>query len=154
SVGVIGFLVLAGALVLFRKSGSLLALAAAVLMTLWVITPMQIAIREPSVLHRLTHELDVLPVLNVFTKDYLVANYGSPELVPKKLILYSLWGRLDAAWSFLRLGWYCFGAGAFLVFCYALSLLPRGRISTAFLMLCLPVGAFIIVLMPGAIGQH
>jgi hypothetical protein len=105
-------------------------------------------------LRRLTYELEVVPVLTVFTKNYLSQNYGSPELVPKKLVLYSAWGRLDAAWSFLRLGWYCFGAGALLIFCHAISRLPSGRLATTVLLLCLPFGAFLIVLTPAAIGQH
>jgi tetratricopeptide (TPR) repeat protein len=154
SVGVLGLVVLIGALIFLRKSGTLLGLAAAVLMTLWVITPMQIAVRQPSILRRLTYELEVVPVLTVFTKNYLSQNYGSPELVPKKLVLYSAWGRLDAAWSFLRLGWYCFGAGALLIFCHAISRLPSGRLATTVLLLCLPFGAFLIVLTPAAIGQH
>ena len=76
---------------------------------LWAITPAQIAFRQPSMLRRLTYELQVNPVLNVFTKDYLLQNYGLPELVPKRLVLYSAWGRFVAACSFLRLGWYCLG---------------------------------------------
>jgi tetratricopeptide (TPR) repeat protein len=154
SVGVLGLMVLVAALIFVRKSGALLGLAAAVLITLWVLTPMQIAVRQPSILHRLTHELDVVPVQTVFTKDYLPQNYGTPELIPKRLILYSAWGRVDAAWSFLRLGWYCFGGGALLIFCYAISLLPSGRVATSLLLLCLPLGAFFIVLAPAAIGQH
>jgi len=154
SVGVLGLLVLIGALIFLRKSGTLLGLAAAILLTLWAITPEQIAIRQPSVLRRVTYELDVNPVLNIFTKDYLPQNYGSPELVPKRLILYSVWGRLDAAWGFLRLGWYLFGLGALLVFCYAITLLPQGRLATSSILICLPLGAFLIVLTPAAIGQH
>ena len=70
-------------------------------------------------LRRLTDELTVMPVLNVFTRDYLLQNYGTPELIPKRLVVYSAWGRLNAAYSFLRLGWYCFGMGAVLVGVYA-----------------------------------
>lgn len=154
SVGILGFLTLLGALIFLRKNATLLGLAAAVLMTLWVLTPMQVAFREPSILRRLTYELDVVPILSVFTKDYLPQNYGPVELVPKRLVLYSAWGRFNAAWSFLRLGWYCFGAGALLVFCYAISRLPGQRLATSMMLLCLPLGAFLIVLAPPAIGQH
>lgn len=154
SVGVLGFLVLVGALLFLRKSAPLLALAAATLMTLAVITPMQISFRQPSILRRLTYELEVVPALTVFTKTYLSQNYGSPELVPKKLVLYSAWGRLNAAWSFLRLGWYCFSAGALLIFIYAIRRLPSGRLTMTLLLICLPLGAFLIVLTPAAIGQH
>ena len=92
---------------------------------LWAITPAQIAFRQPSMLRRLTYELQVDPILNVFSKDYLLQNYGSPELVPKRLVLYSAWGRFVAAWSFLRLGWYCFGLGALLVGAYAIAQMPQ-----------------------------
>ena len=51
---------------------------------------------------RFTWWLEVMPALNVFTKDYLTQNYGAPELVPKRLVVYSAWGRFVAAWSFLE----------------------------------------------------
>jgi tetratricopeptide (TPR) repeat protein len=148
-----------GLLVLFvgvflRRQTVALSLAAGILVMLWAIVPAQIAFREPSMLRRLTEELDVVPVLNVFTKDYLSQNYGSPELVPKRLVLYSAWGRLVAAWSFLRLGWYFFGLGAFTVGAYALGRLPQARSRTALALLCLPIGALLIILIPPATGQH
>ena len=71
---------------------------------LWAITPAEIAFRQPSMLRRLTYELQVTPVLNVFSRQYLLQNYGSPELVPKRLVLYSAWGRFVAAWSFACTG--------------------------------------------------
>ena len=121
---------------------------------LWAITPAQIAFRQPSMLRRLTYELQVNPILNVFSKDYLLQNYGSPELVPKRLVLYSAWGRFVAAWSFLRLGWYCFGLGALLVGAYAIAQMPSGRLTRVLSLLCLPIGALAIILIPPAIGQH
>ena len=121
---------------------------------LWAITPAQIAFRQPSMLRRLTYELQVVPLQNVFAKDYLLQNYGSPELVPKRLVLYSAWGRFVAAWSFLRLGWYCFGLGGFLVGAYAISQMPTGKLARALVLLCLPIGALVIILIPPAIGQH
>jgi tetratricopeptide (TPR) repeat protein len=154
SVGVIGAMILAGALIFWRKNYSLLALAAAFLLMLWAVTPTQIAFREPSMLRRLSYELQAAPELNVFAKDYLPQNYGTPELVPTRLILYTAWGRLLAAWSFLRLGWYLFGIGALLIACYAISKLPMAQLSTAVILLCLPLGALIILLIPPAIGQH
>jgi len=150
----LGLLVLFGAIFLLRRNTVSLSLAAAVLVLLWAIVPAQIAFREPSMLRRLSYELEVMPVLNVFTKDYLLQNYGSPELVPKRLVLYSAWGRFVAAWSFLRLGWYFFGLGAFLVGAYGLRQLPAARTRTALALLCLPVGALLIILIPPAIGQH
>lgn len=154
SIGALGVLVLIVGLLLWRRNPALLALVAAILLTLWAITPAQIAFRQPSMLRRMTYELEVTPVLNVFSKDYLVQNYGAPELNPKRLVLYSAWGRFSAAWSFLRLGWYCFGLGAVLIAFYALGRLPSGRLTTAALLLCLPLGALAILLLPPAIGQH
>ena len=154
AVGTLGLLVLLVALIFGRRNITLLALCAAILLMLWAITPAQIAFRQPSLLRRLTDELQLAPVLNVFTKDYLLQNYGMAEPVPKRLILYSAWGRLDAAVSFLRLGWYCFGLGTILIGCYTLGRMSRGRVTTALLLLCLPVGALLVLLIPPAIGQH
>ncbi|MDQ3199158.1 MAG: hypothetical protein M3Q46_08250 [Verrucomicrobiota bacterium] len=148
-------IVLLGIGILFRKRFALvLCLVAAILVTLWALAPAQIAFRQPSVLARLTYELEVTPALNIFSKDYLVQNYGSPELVPKRLVLYSAWGRFSAAVSFLRLGWFCFGLGAALLAIYALGQFPGNRFSMALTLLCLPVGALLIVLIPPLIGQR
>ena len=154
SVAFLGLLVLGAGIFLLRRNTVTLSLAAAVLVMLWAIVPAQIAFREPSMLRRLTYELEVMPVLNVFTKDYLAQNYGAPELVPKRVVVYSAWGRFDAAWSFLRLGWYFFGLGSILVGVYALGRLPNARTRTALALLCLPAGALLIILVPPAIGQH
>ncbi len=154
SFGAIGLLLLLVALLLWRKRPAFLAMAGAILLTLWAITPAHLAFRQPSMLRRLTYELEVAPLLNVFTKDYLLQNYGAPELVPKRLVLYSAWGRFFAAVDFLRLGWYCFGLGALLICLHALSRLPAGKLRMSLTLLCLPVGALTIVLTPAAIGQH
>lgn len=154
SAGLIGVVVLGTGLVLRKKLPFLLGLAAAILVMLWAIVPAQIAFREPSMLRRLTYELDVMPLQSVFAKEYLLQNYGLSELVPKRLVLYSAWGRLVAAWSFLRLGWYCFGIGGFLIGVYAISQMPTGRLARLLTLLCLPVGALAIILVPPAIGQH
>jgi tetratricopeptide (TPR) repeat protein len=154
AVGTLGLLFFLVAIVLWRRNPTLLGLSAAVLLMLWAITPAQIAFRQPSVLRRLTNELEVTPMLNVFTKAYLLQNYGTPEQVPKRLVLYSAWGRFVAAQSFLRLGWYCFGLGAFLIGVQAISRLPRAKVTTSLLLLSLPVGALIIILIPPGIGQH
>ncbi len=154
SAGVIGVGVLGLGLVVRKRFPMVLGLAAAILIMLWAIAPAQIAFRQPSVLRRLTYELEVMPLLNVFTKDYLLQNYGAPELVPKRLVLYSAWGRFVAAWSFLRIGWYCFGLGAALVGAYSIAQMPGGRLTRLFLLLCLPIGALTIILIPPAIGQR
>ncbi len=154
SVGFLGLVVLGVGLVLSRKLPFVLGLAAAILVMLWAIAPAQIVFRQPSMLRRLTYELHVTPLQNVFAKDYLLQNYGSPELVPKRLVLYSAWGRFVAAWSFLRLGWYCFGLGGFLIGIYAIAQMPTGKLARVLTLLCLPIGAFAILLIPSAIAQR
>jgi tetratricopeptide (TPR) repeat protein len=154
SIGAMGFIVLIIGLVLLKRYPFVLGLAAAVLIMLWTITPAQIAFRQPSMLRRLTYELQVIPNLRVFSNDYLLQNLGAPELVPKRLVLYNAWGRFVAAWSFLHLGWYCFGLGALLVGAYAIARMPNGRLTRVLLLLCLPIGALVIVLIPPAIGEH
>ena len=153
SVGVLGALILVAGIAL-KRIPSILALAAATLIMLWTITPAQIAFRQPSILLRLTYELQVAPAQNVYTKNYLVENYGPPELVPKRLNLENVLGRFLAAWSFLRFGWYTFGIGAFLVFIYAIGRLPDARLGVTAALLGLSVGALLIMLIPPAIGQH
>jgi tetratricopeptide (TPR) repeat protein len=154
SAGVMGLGVLVIAIVFLKRYPPVLGLTAAILIMLWAISPAQIAFRQPSMLRRLTYELQVNPILNIFTKDYLLQNYGSPELVPKRLVLYSAWGRFVAAWSFLRLGWYCFGLGGLLIGVYAIAQMPSGRLTRILSLLCLPIGALTIILIPPAIGQH
>ena len=154
SAGVMGVAVLVVGLLFRKRYPFVLGLVAAILIMLWAIAPAQIAFRQPSMLRRLTYELQVMPILNIFSKDYLLQNYGSPELVPKRLVLYSAWGRFVAAWSFLRLGWYCFGLGALLVGAYAIAQMPSGRLTRILILLCLPIGALVIILIPPAIGQH
>ncbi len=154
SAGFIGIVVLGIGLVLLKKMPFVLGLAAAILIMLWAISPAQIAFRQPSMLRRLTTELQVIPLQNVFSKDYLLQNYGAAELVPQRLVLYSAWGRFLAAWSFLRLGWYCFGLGGLLIGAYAIAQMPNGRLTRFLTLLCLPIGALVILLIPPAIGQH
>jgi tetratricopeptide (TPR) repeat protein len=154
SVGALGVINLAAGLAFLRKSPALLGLAASVIIMLWALTPAQIAFRQPSMLRRLTYELQVMPLQNVFAKQYLLQNYGLPELVPKRPFLYSAWGRFIAAWSFLRLGWYCFGLGGLLLAGCAVVRMPGRRLTHALLLLSLPIGALLVVLIPPAIGQH
>jgi tetratricopeptide (TPR) repeat protein len=84
----------------------------------------------------------------------LPANYGSPEVLPNRLILYTASGRLLAAFSFLRLGWTCFAIGSLLVAVYAMRRLPDGKMAIGLALVCLPVGALAIVMTPPIIGQH
>ena len=154
SFGALGIVVLIAGVVLLRFFASALSLAAAVLITLCVLTPAHIAFQQPMMLRHLTDELQAMPWHKIFTKDYLPQNYGSPEVVPNRLILYTASGRLLAAFSFLRLGWTCFALGSLLVAVYAMRRMPDGKMATGLALVCLPVGALAIVLTPPIIGQH
>src|SRR5215813_9058779 len=156
SFGAVGVVVLIVGIVLLRFSVSALGLAAAVLITLCLLTPAHIAFQQPMMLRHLTDELQAMPWRKVFTKEYLPSNYGSPEVVPNQLILYTASGRLLAAFSFLRLGWTCFALGSVLVAVYAMRRLPDRTMATGLALVCLPIGALAIVIVftPAIIGQH
>jgi tetratricopeptide (TPR) repeat protein len=154
SFGALGVVVLITGLILLRFSALALALAAALLISLCVLTPAHIAFQQPMMLRDLTDQLQAMPWHKVFTKDYLPPNYGSPEVVPNQLILYTVSGRLLAAFSFLRIGWTCFALGSLLIAVYAMRRLPHGKLATGLALVCLPVGALAIVIMPAIIGQH
>ena len=87
-------------------------------------------------------------------KNTFPPNYGSPEVLPNQLVLYTASGRLLAAFSFLRLGWTCFALGSLLVAVYAMRRLPDGKMAIGLALVCLPVGALAIVITPPIIGQH
>jgi tetratricopeptide (TPR) repeat protein len=154
SFGALVVVVLIGGLILLRFSASILGLAAAVLITLCVLTPAHIAFHQPMMLRQLTDELQATPWRKVFTKEYFPANYGSPEVLPNRLILYTAGGRLLAAYSFLRLGWTCLALGSVLIAVYAMRRLSNGKLAMAVTLVCLPVGALAIVSIPPVIGQH
>jgi len=154
SFGALGIVVLIAGVVLLRFFVSALSLAAAILITLCVLTPAHIAFQQPMMLRHLTDEHQAMPWHKIFTKDYLPANYGSPEVVPNRLILYTASGRLLTAFSFLRLGWTCFALGPLLVAVYAMRRLPDGKMATGLALVWLPVGALALVITPPIIGQH
>jgi hypothetical protein len=154
SFGALGIVVLIAGVVLHRFFVSALGLAAAVLITLCVLTPAHIAFQQPMMLRHLTDELQVMPWHKIFAKDYLPQNYGSPEVLPNQLVLYTASGRLLAAFSFLRLGWTCFALGSLLVAVYAMRRLPDRKLGTGLALVCLPIGALTIVITPPIIGQH
>ena len=154
SFGALGIVVLIAGVLLRRFFALALGLAAAVLITVSVLTPAHIAFQRPMMLRRLTDELQATPWHKVFTKEYLPANYGSPEVLPNRLVLYTASGRLLAAFSFLRLGWTCFALGSLLVGVYAIRRLPDGKMAIGLALVFLPVGALAIVMTPPIIGQH
>src|SRR5689334_2746437 len=71
SFGALGIVVLLVGLLLGRFFTSALGLAAAVLITICVLTPAHIAFEQPMMLRRLTDELQAVPWRKVFTKEYL-----------------------------------------------------------------------------------
>jgi tetratricopeptide (TPR) repeat protein len=154
SFGALGVGALISGLVLRRFFASALSVAASLLITLWVLAPAHIAFQRPAMLQRLVDELQTMPLHRVFAEDYLPQNFGAAEEVPHALILYTVKGRLLAAISFLRLGWYCFGIGSLLVAIYAIYRLPNGRIFAATVLFCLPTGALAIALATPLVGQH
>jgi tetratricopeptide (TPR) repeat protein len=154
SFGVLEVAILIAGVVLRRFFASALGLAAAILITVCVLTPAHIAFQQPMMLRHLIDELQAVPWHKVFTKDYFPANYGSPEVLPNQLVLYTASGRLLAAFSFLRLGWTCFALGSVLVAIYAVRRLPDGKMAVGLALICLPLGALAIVITPPIIGQH
>ncbi len=154
SFGVLGIVVLIAGVILRRFFALALGLAAAVLITVSVLTPAHIAFQQPMMLRHLIDELQAVPWHKVFTKDYFPANYGSPEVLPNQLVLYTASGRLLAAFSFLRIGWTCFVLGSLLVAIYAVRRLPDGKTAIGLALICLPLGALAIVITPPIIGQH
>src|SRR5439155_10122543 len=78
SFGVLGIVVLIAGVTLRRFFVSALGLAAAVLITVCVLTPVHIAFQQPMMLRHLIDELQAVPWHKIFTKDYFPANYGSP----------------------------------------------------------------------------
>jgi tetratricopeptide (TPR) repeat protein len=153
SFGIIGILILVAGLFVSRYSLIVAGATAAILLTIFALVPAQIAFIQPTMLQRLTEEDQTMPLENSFNKKDLPQNYGAAEIIPKRMTLYSAWGRFVAAWSFLRLGWYCFGLGAALIAVYALSKLrgQRGVITLA--CLGLPLAALAIVALPALVGQ-
>jgi tetratricopeptide (TPR) repeat protein len=154
SYGVLGACVLATGLVLLWRSDTFLAVAAAILIAFWVAAPCQIAFQQPALLRRLNAETQDLPMIRGFTKSYLPVNYGPAEEYSKHFELDTVWDRFVAAYSFLGLGWYCFGIGSFLIATYSIGRLPGKRGMTALAVGGIPIGVLIIFLTPPVIGQH
>ena len=154
SYGVVGTAVLTTGLVLLRRSATHLALAAAILIALWVAAPCQIAFQQPALLGRLIAETQELPMIRGFAKTYLTPNYGPAEDYPKRFDINTLWDRFLAAYSFLGLGWYCFGIGSLLIGIYSIARLPADQRMRALALSRIPAGVVIILLTPSLIGQH
>lgn len=154
SYGVLGACVLATGLALLRRSDTFLAVAAAILIAFWVAAPCQIAFQQPALLRRLNAETQDLPTIRGFTKTYLPVNYGPAEEYSKHFELDTVWDRFVAAYSFLGLGWYCFGIGSFLIATYSIRRLRGERGMTVLALGGIPIGVLIIFLTPPVIGQH
>src|SRR5260370_38102249 len=114
----------------------------------------QIVFEQPAWVGRLTAETQDLLMIRGFTKTYLPANYGPAEEYSKQFEFDTIWGRFVAAYSFLGLGWYCFGIGSFLIAIYSIGRLPGERGRTVLALGGIPIGVVIILLTPPLIGQH
>lgn len=154
SYAVVGIAVLTTGLVLLWRSTRYLALAAAILIALWVAAPCQIAFQQPALLGRLIAETQELSTIRGFTRTYLPVNYGPAETYSKHFECDTVWDRFVAASSFLGLGWYCFGIGSLLIGIYSIARLPAEERIRALALSSIPVGAVIILLTPSLIGQH
>jgi tetratricopeptide (TPR) repeat protein len=154
SYGLIGIAVLAVAFLFRKRFRRSLLLGAAILLTDWMLVPGRLSFQQAPLLRRLSEENQAVPAIKAFTRSYLHQNYGSTEEIPKPLDVVTLRGRFAASLSILALGWYCFGFGAVLVACCAVSRLPGERVASSLILISLPVGALTILAMPSAIGQH
>jgi tetratricopeptide (TPR) repeat protein len=154
SYGVLGACVLATGLVLLWRFDTFLAVAAAILIVFWVAAPCQIAFQQPALIRRLNAETQDLPTIRGFTKSYLPVNYGPAAEYSSHFELDTVWDRFVAAYSFLGLGWYCFGIGSFLIATYSVARLPSKREMAALAVGGIPIGVLIIFLTPAVIGQH
>lgn len=154
SYGILVVIVLAVGLLSRSFSSAPFVLTAAILVSVFIALPCQVAFEQPVLLHRLNEELNDVSLTRSFTKQYLPQNFGYLEDLPRHLELGTTWGRFLAATSFMGLGWACLGAGSFILMIYAISRLPRGNRLLITACLCLPVGAFIILITRPLIGQH
>src|SRR5438046_8783774 len=153
SYGVLGVCVLATGLALLWRSDTFLAVAAAILIAFWAAAPCQIAFQQPALIRRLNAETQDLPMIRGFAKSYLPVNYGPAEEYSKHFELDTVWDRFVAAYSFLGLGWYCFGIGSLLIATYSIGRLPGERGTTALALGGIPIGVLIIFLTPPLMGS-
>ena len=154
SYGVVGIAVLVIALVLLWRSAAYLALCAvAILIAMWFAAPCRLAFSQPSLLRRLTTETQEISVIRDFTKTYLPTDFGRTEKYDK-FDIENLWDRFVAAFSFLGLGWYCFGVGSLLIAVYVIARLRPEEKVRAPVLGAIPAGVVIITLLPALIGQH
>jgi tetratricopeptide (TPR) repeat protein len=153
SYGVVGIAVLAVALVFLWRSATYLALCAvAILIAVWLAAPCQLAFSQSS-LRRLTAETQVLSVIRSFTKTYLPTDFGPTEQYESSEIE-TVRDRFLAGFSFLGLGWYCFGLGSLLIAIHVSPRLHPAERKSALALGVIPAGVVIIALVPALIGQH
>ena len=154
SYGVVGIAVLTVGLVLFWRSARYPPFAVAILISLWVTLPCQIAFQRPAFLSRLIAETKELSMIRDFTRTYLPPNYGPDEDYPREFETETLWDRFLAAYSFLGVGWYCFGIGSLLIAIHVIARLPPQEKLRALTLSGIPAGMAIVLLTPSLIGQY
>jgi tetratricopeptide (TPR) repeat protein len=155
SYGVVGIALLTLVFFFIWRSATYLALSAvAVLISLWMAAPCQIAFTQPGLLGRLVVETQELSIIRSFSKTYLPTDYGPTEEYPRKFELNTLWDRFVAAYSFIGLGWYCFGIGSVLIAIHLVARLPAKERMDALMLGAIPVGVVVILLTPSLIGDY
>jgi hypothetical protein len=154
SYGVVAVAVLTTGLVLIRRSTTYLAFAVAILIAMWMALPCQIGFQRPAFLYRLIAETQELSMIRDFTRTYLPPNYGPDEDYLREFNTDTLWDRFVTAYSFLGLGWYCFGIGSLLIATYLVARLPAEKRMRAMALGGIPAGVIMILLTPSLIGQH
>jgi len=154
SYGVYAVIVLAAGFAARRFWRFSLVFAAAILITIFLALPCELAYGQPSVLHRLNAEATDVSLTRSFTRQYLPENYGYLEDIPSHLELNTTLGRLLAAVSFLGLGWICFGVASLLVTFYAFGRVPAGKGIVSALCFIIPFATVAILLVRPVIGQH
>ena len=153
SYGVVGIAVLTVGLVLFWRCGRYPPFVVVILITLWVALPCQIAFQRPAFLSRLIAETQELSMIRDFTRTYLPPNYGPDEDYPREFETETLWDRFLVAYSFLGVGWYCFGIASLLIAIHVIARLSPEEKLRALRLSGIPAGTAIILLTPSLIGQ-
>jgi hypothetical protein len=154
SYGLIGVAVLAVGFCLRKRFRRSLLFAAAILLLDWMLVPARITFHQAPLLRRLSEENQAVPVIKAFTSGSLPPNFISTDDIVKPLDLITLSGRFAASLSVLAIGWYCFGLGSLLVSCYAVTRLPGQRLTSALVLIFVPIGVLTILGAPSVIGQY
>src|SRR5207248_4570251 len=95
-----------------------------------------------------------LSTIRDFTRTYLPPNYGPDEDYSREFNTDTLSDRFVAAYSFLGVGWYCFGIGSLLIATYVVARLPAEERMRAMTLGGIPAGVIRIFQTRSPIEQH